>query len=97
MDAKKISDKVMVGAQPSAEELADLRARGFVTVVNLRTEGEKNQPLLPGDEGAHAQAVGLSYHHIPVSLSNLRVPSGFAPACRRAGDWGRASPSDEGR
>ena len=71
MDAKKISAKVMVGQQPSAKELADLRAQGVATVVNLRTEGEKNQPLSPDDEGGEAKAAGLSYHHIPVSIPSL--------------------------
>ncbi|UKJ76634.1 beta-lactamase hydrolase domain-containing protein [Azospirillum brasilense] len=71
METKKISDKVAVGRQPSAEQLAELRAQGFATVVNLRTAGEKNQSLSPADEEAEAKSAGLSYHHIPVAISSL--------------------------
>jgi len=33
----------------------------------------------------------------PADWLGRTVPSGFAPACHRAEDWGRAVPSDEGR
>ncbi len=71
MDTKRISDKVAVGGQPSAEQLAELHAQGFVTIVNLRTDGEKNQPLSPAAEKSEAAAAGLSYRHIPVSIAAL--------------------------
>ena len=71
METREITDKVAVGRQPSAEQLAELRAQGFATVVNLRTVGEKNQSLSPTDEEAEAKSAGLSYHHVPVSISSL--------------------------
>src|SRR5215212_9754470 len=71
MKTGRLSDKVVVGAQPSADDLAHLREQGITTVVNLRTEGEANQPLSPSEEGTLAENMGLSYQHVPVSLSAL--------------------------
>ena len=70
-NVRSISAKVAVGGQPSAEDLARLRAQGFAAVVNLRTEGEADQPLSPSAEGDAAAAAGLAYDHIPVSLAAL--------------------------
>jgi uncharacterized protein (TIGR01244 family) len=69
--ARSISAKVAVGGQPSAEDLERLRSQGFVAVVNLRGDGEADQPLPPAEEGDAAAAVGLAYDHIPVSLAAL--------------------------
>ena len=71
MKTGRLSDKVVVGGQPSADDLAKLREQGITTVVNLRTEGEANQPLSPSEEASLAQNLGLSYQHVPVSLSAL--------------------------
>jgi uncharacterized protein (TIGR01244 family) len=71
MKRSKISEKVIVGGQPSAEDLRGLREEGVTTIVNLRLDGEDNQALSPKAEGDEARQVGLSYHHVPVSLANL--------------------------
>ncbi len=71
MKSGRLSDKVVVGGQPSADDLAKLREQGIMTVVNLRTEGEANQPLSPSEEATLAQNMGLSYQHVPVSLAAL--------------------------
>ncbi len=56
-----LSDKVAIGGQPTVEDLHELRAQGFVAVVNLRTPGESGQTLSPEAEGFAAQEVGLDY------------------------------------
>jgi len=52
--------------QPSAEGLAQLKAMGFKTVINLRTEKEG-----PKDEEAIVKAAGLSYVSVPVSAETF--------------------------
>src|SRR4051812_45268207 len=71
MKTGRLSGKVVVGGQPSAADLAQLRALGITTVVNLRTVGEASQPLSPSDEAIQVENMGLSYRHVPVSLSAL--------------------------
>ncbi|MFC0387668.1 beta-lactamase hydrolase domain-containing protein [Muricoccus vinaceus] len=64
----RINDRLSVApAPPTRAELAEIAREGFRSVVNLRTSGEPNQPLLPDAEGAAAREVGLGYAHIPVS------------------------------
>ena len=67
----QLSDKVAVGGQPTVEELHDLRAQGFVAVVDLRTSGEEGQPLSPEAESFAALEVGLAYSHLPVAIPEL--------------------------
>lgn len=66
-DRMKMNDHVSVGAQTSEEQLRQLASEGFKSVVNLRTEGEKDQPLSPEAEGEKVRELGLAYLHIPVS------------------------------
>ena len=72
MKTVKVADRVSVGSQPSEADLAQLAAAGIQVVVNLRREGEENQPLTPEAEAEVARAHGLAYHHVPVSLNGLR-------------------------
>ncbi len=67
MKTARVSDKVVVGAQPSADDLAKLREQGITTVVTLRIEGEANQLLSPSEEATLAEHIGLSYDHVPIS------------------------------
>lgn len=66
MKRGKLTDKIAVADQPTADEIRGLKAEGFTTVVNLRRDGEANQPLSPAEEGRVADAAGMNYHHIPV-------------------------------
>jgi uncharacterized protein (TIGR01244 family) len=52
--------------QPSLEALAKLKAMGFATVVNLRTEQEGTK-----DEEAAVKAAGLKYVSVPVTAESL--------------------------
>jgi uncharacterized protein (TIGR01244 family) len=54
------------GGQPSAEGLARLKAMGFTTVVNLRTEKEGTAA-----EEAAVKAAGLRYVSVPVTADTL--------------------------
>jgi uncharacterized protein (TIGR01244 family) len=71
MKLKRIDERVSVGGQPNAEDIRDLAREGFRAIVNLRREGEEEQPLSPEGEGAAAAEAGLRYVHLPISLDNL--------------------------
>ncbi len=71
-DTIPISNELTVGGQPSATDLEKLRADGFKSIVNLRTEGEDDQALSPAEEGEKARATGLTYVHLPVSGANMQ-------------------------
>lgn len=70
MKRGNIDKRISVGGQPTEEDLRNLKAEGFTAIINLRREGEQNQPLDPANEGATAQAIGLAYFHIPVNSSD---------------------------
>jgi hypothetical protein len=54
--------------QPSAEGLAQLKAMGFKTVINLRTEKEGAK-----DEEGVVKAAGLRYVFVPVSAETSQA------------------------
>ncbi len=66
-----VSEKVAVGGQPDLEDLRRLRAQGFAAVVNLRVDGEAEGMPGVAEERQEAAALGLAYHHVPVSLADL--------------------------
>jgi uncharacterized protein (TIGR01244 family) len=68
MNDRKITDDITVGGQPTAEELQNLRANGYRTVVNLRTPDEEG---VLRDEERLAEDTGLNYSSIPVSPDTL--------------------------
>jgi len=68
MNERKITDDITISGQPSAEELQNLRASGYRTVINLRTMDEEG--LVP-DEERMAENAGLNYAAIPVSPDTL--------------------------
>ena len=72
MKRGKISEMLSVGGQPTEDDLVGLKAEGFDAIVNLRREGEDNQPLDPKSEGMAAAAAGLRYFHIPVNSADPR-------------------------
>lgn len=67
----RITESLFVGPQPSAEDISHLAEEGFLTVVNLRTAGEKDMELNPEEEGEIVRGNGLRYSHIPVYTDDL--------------------------
>lgn len=67
----QINEQITVGGQPSEGEFKQLAQDGFRTVVNLRTEGEEDQPLSPTAEGEKVREVGMQYVHFPVSKDKM--------------------------
>lgn len=67
----KITEDLFVGPQPTEDDLKQLAAEGFATVVNLRDYDEEDQPLSPGDEGVRVRELGMDYLSIPVSKEDF--------------------------
>lgn len=59
-NGRLLADGLLVGGQPSLEQLERLRELGYRTVVNLRTEEE------PGPAPEEVEALGFSYLRLPV-------------------------------
>lgn len=56
---------------PDAADLDELSRAGFGSVVNLRTAGEREQVLSPGEEAEAAEERGLAYLGFPVTPADL--------------------------
>ena len=74
----KVNAKVSAGGQPTEEDIAALKASGVRKIINLRREGEQNQPLDPAAEGEAVKRAGMEYLHIPVDPKNLDPSSAAA-------------------
>jgi uncharacterized protein (TIGR01244 family) len=77
---KPITDRITIAGQPTEADLARLRSDGYAAVVNLRDDGEPEQPLDVAAERRAAGEVGLAYHHLGVGQQPLSDP-GVAEAC----------------
>jgi len=66
---KRVHSGLAAAGVPSAEALASLKARGFKTVIDLRSVTE------PGvaEEEATVRAQGLRYFHVPISPSTFSL------------------------
>ncbi len=72
MDAiKTITPTIAIAGQPTESELKGLKALGFAGVVNLRNDGEPEQPMSTADEAEAARSAGLDYLHYGVGGAPL--------------------------
>jgi uncharacterized protein (TIGR01244 family) len=71
MDVIAVTRKLSVMAQPSIEDFATLKQRGFATVINNRPDGEApDQPGSKAEELA-AREADLAYIHLPVTSTGI--------------------------
>jgi uncharacterized protein (TIGR01244 family) len=77
---RAVTPAIAIGDQPSEADLAELKKQGFSGVVNLRNDGEPDQPLNPSQEGEKARAAGLDYLHYGVGAAPLSE-SGVTSVC----------------
>ena len=71
---------ITIADQPTEEELRALKTQGYIGVVNLRHDGEPEQPLSTSEEGKKIQAMGLDYLHYGVGGGPLTA-EGVASVC----------------
>jgi len=77
---RPITDRITIADQPEADDLAAFQRDGFVGVVNLRNDGEPEQPLSVAEEGEAVRGLNMSYHHLGVGAEPLSDP-GVAEVC----------------
>lgn len=71
MELKRINEHVSVSPQISPEDVAAIKAAGFVAIINNRPDGESpDQPPSAVIEAA-AHAAGLGYHFIPLGREGV--------------------------
>ena len=96
----QVNEQLTVGGQPSEGDFKELADDGFKTIVNLRTENEKEQPLSPDAEGEKVRGLGMDYVHFPVPRKEMspeledefrqRLPSFTPPVFVHCGSGKRA-------
>src|SRR4029079_9981840 len=71
MLARAITPGITIADQPTQEELQGLPDQGYVGVINLRQDGEPEQPLSLAEEGAPGRGAGMDYLSVPVGAPPL--------------------------
>jgi uncharacterized protein (TIGR01244 family) len=67
----QVAPHVYMAGQPTQEGLARAKSLGVTRVINLRTQMEMdNRDIVPFDEAAAVEALGLEYVHIPLGGPN---------------------------
>lgn len=81
MNVKKpFSPTITFGDQPTEADLEQLKKEGYTGVVNLRNDGEPEQPMSTAAEGAKVKALGMEYLHYGVGSAPLAA-SGVTAVC----------------
>lgn len=71
METKRINDHISVSGQILPEDVAALKAAGFVAIVNNRPDGESPDQPAGAEIEAAAKAAGLAYHAIPLGREGV--------------------------
>lgn len=77
MRLRTITPTIAIADQPTETELEALKAEGYVGIVNLRHDGEPEQPLSTAAEADKVRGLGMDYLHYGVGGGPLS-PSGVA-------------------
>ncbi|MEO6012158.1 MAG: TIGR01244 family sulfur transferase [Devosia sp.] len=71
LELKRINDQMSVSPQISPDDFTQIKAAGFVSVINNRPDGESpDQPSSMVMQAA-AEAAGLTYHYIPLGRDGV--------------------------
>lgn len=68
---QQINDQISVGGQPTVDDLQQLKARGFRSIVNFRNAGEDENSLSPQAEAEWAAGHDMVYLHVPVKMKAM--------------------------
>jgi uncharacterized protein (TIGR01244 family) len=80
MQARSITPTLAIADQPSEADFRELKNQGYVGIVNLRHDGEPEQPLSTLAEGELVRSLGMEYLHYGVGGVPL-VESGVSAVC----------------
>ena len=71
-NAFTVNDALVVGRdQPRSDDFRSLSDEGMRAVLDLRVEGENEQPLPPRKEEAAVRRRGMEYGHVPVPAGRM--------------------------
>ena len=70
---RSITPSITIGDQPTEADLDQLKQEGYTGVVNLRNDGEPEQPMSTDDEGNKVRALGMDYLHSGVGAMPLTM------------------------
>jgi uncharacterized protein (TIGR01244 family) len=65
---------ITIGDQPTEADLEQLKQEGYTGVVNLRNDGEPEQPLSTSAEAEVVRKLGMDYLHYGVGAAPLSEP-----------------------
>lgn len=71
MDSFDASENISFGSQPTLEDIKALAAKGVKTIINTRLSDEDHGDLPPERAKAEAEALGMTYLHVPVSTKEF--------------------------
>ena len=71
---RAITPQITIGDQPTEADLIRLKSEGYTGVVNLRNDGEPEQPLDTATEGQQVRDLGMAYIHLGVGANPLTKP-----------------------
>jgi uncharacterized protein (TIGR01244 family) len=70
----KLSESLAVSPQIAPEDVAEIAAAGYKVLINNRPDGEAQDQPASAEIASAAQAAGLEYHHMPVTMMNFPGP-----------------------
>ncbi len=71
MDVKKLTDRLSVGPQITPADVADLKSRGFRSIIVNRPDGEGGDQPAFAEIAAAAREQGMEARHIPVETGKV--------------------------
>ena len=71
MDIRPLNDRVAVAPQIAPDDMAAIKAAGYVAVINNRPDGEEFGQPSGEDVRAAAEAAGLAYYIVPVGPAGI--------------------------
>lgn len=71
MELKRINDHVTVSPQISPDDIAQIKAAGYKTIVNNRPDGESPDQASSDEMKAAVEAAGLTYYYIPLGRDGV--------------------------
>lgn len=71
VNAKRLTNDIWVTEQVVPENLADIKARRFASIIDLRPDGEEAGQPSSESIGKDAQAQGLAFAYIPVAHGDI--------------------------
>jgi len=67
-----VDERLALGGQMTKDELRELAAAGFKSIIDLRTGDEPEPPMNREEEAEEARHLGLIYHNLPVQGNDIK-------------------------